>query len=659
MRKKFLTLFIALLLAVNNFIYIKAEGYGDFVNPVKKEMTRVDKGDYGFLMEHKENEMTGVYKDKSLVVLEVDGLLTSAIGRSYNNIQLSPFMTLLVSGAVYFNNYFLGSASKNPDDITLSTLYSIMPNQKYPGFKQIYNKDIKGLQNYFKNAGYTTIAQRNLEYGEEYVNYLTLGFDKVNINEKDGNTAVLKSLQKKIEEPGKKFIYAETLPFENPMTAFKGGALEEERTLFVQKIRELDNSLKDFISNFKNSAKAKDTILLIVGKNNVYNDLANKEKTVETVLTKEKKLAEVNCPLIFVNGLQTKKYLNTIGSVDILPTLLNMFGLYENVYPMFGRDVFSKEKKDMDMATVQYDMNNRIAIYKSIAIDIKNADGGLKIDAYNRNGLGYVDASAYELVTRKSFRDSELSYGLVFLNKLKELAENKKILKLDNDKTIMHAGGELCGMTYTNMKEALDKNYSAGKRYFEMDFMLTSDGHPVNIHSWEGFVTKFYGAKYIEGETTYTKAEYDSMKSRHGYTQMDMEKTVEWFRNHKDAYLITDVKTENVKVLEKISKLAPDLKDRIIPQIYKFEEYEPVKKVGFEKIILTLYLSNYTADQLADFATSHNLYAVTMSLSKFEKGLGNRLIQIGVPIFVHTINRQNLANQILEMGARRVYTDTL
>ena len=60
MRKKFLTLFIALLLAVNNFIYIKAEGYGDFVNPVKKEMTRVDKGDYAFLMEHKENEMTGV-----------------------------------------------------------------------------------------------------------------------------------------------------------------------------------------------------------------------------------------------------------------------------------------------------------------------------------------------------------------------------------------------------------------------------------------------------------------------------------------------------------------------------------------------------------------------------------------------------------------------
>ena len=140
---------------------------------------------------------------------------------------------------------------------------------------------------------------------------------------------------------------------------------------------------------------------------------------------------------------------------------------------------------------------------------------------------------------------------------------------------------------------------------------------------------------------------------------MDMEKTVEWFRNHKDAYLITDVKTENVKVLEKISKLAPDLKARIIPQIYKFDEYEPVKKMGFEKIILTLYLSKYTADQLADFATSHNLYAVTMSLSKFEKGLGNRLIQIGVPIFVHTINRQNLANQILKMGARRVYTDTL
>ena len=427
----------------------------------------------------------------------------------------------------------------------------------------------------------------------------------------------------------------------------------------MQKLRELDNNLKEFVTTFKNSPRSKDTILLIVGKNNVNNDFANKAKTVETVLTTEKKLAEVNCPLIIVNGLTTKNYLGTVGSVDILPTLLNMFGLYENVYPMFGKDIFSKEKKDMDMATVQYDMNNRIAIYKSIAIDIKNADGGLKIDAYNRNGLGYVDASAYELVTRKSFRDSELSYGLVFMNKLQELAENKKILKLENDKTIMHAGGELCGMTYTNMKEALDKNYQIGKRYFEMDFMMTTDGHPINIHSWEGFITKFYGAKYIEGETNYQKAEYDNMKSRHGYTQMDMEKTIEWFRNHKDAYLITDVKGENLPVLEKIAKTAPDLKERIIPQIYKFDQYEKVKELGFKNIILTLYMSNYSADEIADFASSHSLFGVTMSLSKFEKGFGKKLIQNGVPVFVHTINRQSLANQVLKMGAKRVYTDTL
>lgn len=659
MRKKLLTLFIALLLAANNFIYIKADGYGDFVNPVKAEMARVDKGDYAFLMEHKDNEMSGVFKDKSLVVLEVDGLLTSAIRRKYNNIELAPFVSSLVSGAVYFNNYFLGSASKDPDDITLSTLYSIMPNQKYPGFKQIYNKNIKGLQNYFNDAGYTTIAQRNFVYSEEYVNYMTLGFDKVLINDKSGNKTILNALQKQIEEPGKKFIYAETRPLDNPMTVFQGGNLDEERTLFVQKLRELDNNLKEFVTTFKNSPRAKDTILLIVGKNNVNNDFANKAKTVETVLTTEKKLAEVNCPLIIVNGLNTKNYLGTVGSVDILPTLLNIFGLYENVYPMFGKDMFSKEKKDMDMATVQYDMNNRIAIYKSIAIDIKNADGGLKIDAYNRNGLGYVDASAYELVTRKSFKDSELSYGLVFMNKLQELAENKKILKLENDKTIMHAGGEICGMTYTNMKEALDKNYQIGKRYFEMDFMMTTDGHPINIHSWEGFVTKFYGAKYIEGETNYQKVEYDNMKSRHGYTQMDMEKTIEWFRNHKDAYLITDVKGENLPVLEKIAKTAPDLKERIIPQIYKFDQYEKVKELGFKNIILTLYMSNYSADEIADFASSRSLYGVTMSLSKFEKGLGKKLIQNGVPVFVHTINRQSLANQVLKMGAKRVYTDTL
>ena len=49
---------------------------------------------------------------------------------------------------------------------------------------------------------------------------------------------------------------------------------------------------------------------------------------------------------------------------------------------------------------------------------------------------------------------------------------------------IAHAGGQFNGATYTNSLEALDRNYGAGFRAFEIDLSFTSDGELVCLHDW-------------------------------------------------------------------------------------------------------------------------------------------------------------------------------
>ena len=59
---------------------------------------------------------------------------------------------------------------------------------------------------------------------------------------------------------------------------------------------------------------------------------------------------------------------------------------------------------------------------------------------------------------------------------------------------IAHAGGQVNGATYTNSLEALEENYQAGFRAFEIDFSFTSDRQLVCLHDWEESFTRSFAA---------------------------------------------------------------------------------------------------------------------------------------------------------------------
>ena len=231
--------------------------------------------------------------------------------------------------------------------------------------------------------------------------------------------------------------------------------------------------------------------------------------------------------------------------------------------------------------------------------------------------------------------------------------ENQDILR------VAHAGGGIDGITYTNSIQALNSNYAKGFRYFEIDFNTTSDAVIVCIHDWAGFRRL---AKKDDVDAPLRFADFEALNEQiPRYKNCTLESLAEWFGNHKDAFLITDVKDNNLKALEVILDQIPNSKTAVIPQIYAPDEYAWVAAEGVEKVIWTLYRTDLTELQiLKELEKMKRVFAVTMSVAKAESNLTVKVLRKGFSVYAHTVNDSEEFKRLSEQNCvSEIYTDFL
>ena len=234
--------------------------------------------------------------------------------------------------------------------------------------------------------------------------------------------------------------------------------------------------------------------------------------------------------------------------------------------------------------------------------------------------------------------------------------EDTEDIKVDSSQEfVAHAGGGINGLTYTNSREALDSNYDKGFRYFEIDFNWTADHQLVLLHDWGKVLKRPNNSKIRK----YTLGQFMTMTNGDNLHQMSLEDIMEWLDKHEDAYIITDVKENNVGALKKIRKEFPDLIHRTIPQIYRFREYDKTLGLGYKKIILTLYRNTYSDEILIDFLNRFKIFAITMPKSRASTGFPKKLSQMGIFSYVHTINTMEEREYFRKKGINGFYTDFL
>jgi glycerophosphoryl diester phosphodiesterase len=110
---------------------------------------------------------------------------------------------------------------------------------------------------------------------------------------------------------------------------------------------------------------------------------------------------------------------------------------------------------------------------------------------------------------------------------------------------------------------------------------------------------------------------------------------------------------------EELQKKGIDCRNRFFPQVYGVgSDYEEVSKLGFPSIILTLYRTSITEQDLFRFVHDHqNIAAITIPAGKWTKTLTDALRTLGVRTYVHTINGKKESDRFLNQGVHGVYTD--
>lgn len=210
---------------------------------------------------------------------------------------------------------------------------------------------------------------------------------------------------------------------------------------------------------------------------------------------------------------------------------------------------------------------------------------------------------------------------------------------------IAHAGGYYNGIAYTNSIDALNFN-KENFNFFEIDLYINKDNEIICTHNPEDI-----------------NIGIEIFLRKYQFTPCTIKTLSKWLADNPDKTIVTDVKSDNIMLLKEIRKFIPNFNERIIPQIYHFNEYQEVKKLGYNKIIWTFYRLDKPKDNFLKFLPklkSMNLFAVTVPINYLFYGYVGEIKKIGIPVYTHTVNSQKrfLFFKFL-FGIDEVYTDHL
>jgi glycerophosphoryl diester phosphodiesterase len=335
--------------------------------------------------------------------------------------------------------------------------------------------------------------------------------------------------------------------------------------------------------------------------------------------------------------LKEKKVEEKYSLMDIMPTLAELLDISlpkSDYYRSFAH-VFSNEQKH------EQKKNRTILIQPFSSKFLNIIEGDMKYQYNSKND---------QLLAYNLSDDPEESYpNILSQSSKKNIGQISKLLPLfENRNIIMHAMGGIDGRTYTNSREAFQEHYDRGRRVFEVDLALTKDEQVVASHS---------------KRVNFTQEEFLGKKIYGIYTSLSLANILDLMVKFPDMILVTDTKDDFPEIISKIVDLAKQkdetLLDRVIPQIYSEDSYyEAVKTYSFNRVIYTLYQNDVSDDEVVKFIRKvDNIYAVTMSLSRFSKKSVKKINDAAMRVFVHTLNGQKEIEKFSRNGVDGIYTD--
>ena len=312
------------------------------------------------------NEYTGYFKDKNLIFILAEGFNTIAVSP-----ELTPTLYKLTNSGFVFNNFyspvflsttggeFQATTGLIPTQSILSAWKNQMPNIKY------------ALGNSFTQVGYTANAYHDwtYDYYSRNKTMKTLGFNSY--------MAIGNGLEKLMDSkwlprdvdminvttdfyiPADKFVtYYVTVSGHAPYNFGSGNSTATRYKEFVKDLPydtavkayiasqiELDRAVETLIKKLEEKGILDDTVIALVGDHYPYTLNMDEINSVSTYTRDE--IVEVNKSnfILWNSQMEEPIQIDKVGSqIDVLPTLLNLFGIEYDSRLIVGQDILSEKE---------------------------------------------------------------------------------------------------------------------------------------------------------------------------------------------------------------------------------------------------------------------------------------------------------------------------
>ncbi len=246
----------------------------------------------------------------------------------------------------------------------------------------------------------------------------------------------------------------------------------------------------------------------------------------------------------------------------------------------------------------------------------------------------------YFSINVKDLNDESNTYVAIKDNSEGDINEEPRRCAFWSDPTrfIAHAGGEIDGVKYTNSLEALNLNYAKGFRYFELDFIRSSDNKYVAAHDWKHWTS----VVNYEGELPVSESVFKKFLIYEKYTSLTMDKVNRWFKAHNDCILVTD----KVNEPKEFAKCFVD-RDRLIMELFTWGAVEEGIEIGLKSAMpsenLLKPFNRYLLIKLKYLGVS-NIAVSQRSIEK-NKELLSLFNKFGIKTYVFHVNHDTCINE--------------
>ena len=310
------------------------------------------------------NKYTGIFKDKNLIYITAESFYPMAINK-----DITPTLYKLYSEGMKFNNFYSPIYNCSTSDGEFVSLLSLIPGVSVCSMDKTINKDyIYSYGKVFSNLGYYTSAyhggdstfyQRNItmpNLGYSMFMGCDNGLNDCNIWPRS-DIEVIDNSTKYYLDKDKFMTYYMSISghmeynFKTNDIAIKNKDLVDKlnisndiKAYFATQI-EFDKSLELLLNRLEENNLLDDTVIVIAPDHYPYGLLTWEIDEYMNINDNYFDLYK-NSLIIWNNGnYQDVVVDDYVSSLDILPTILNLFGVDYDSRLLMGRDIFSNSEK--------------------------------------------------------------------------------------------------------------------------------------------------------------------------------------------------------------------------------------------------------------------------------------------------------------------------